>query len=57
VPVYNEAANLEVLYASLHAVLEEVARSYEVIFVDDGSSDGTFEVVKQLHERNPAVAQ
>ena len=55
VPVYNEAANLEVLYASLHAVLEEVARSYEVIFVDDGSSDGTFEVVKQLHERNPAV--
>ena len=54
-PVYNEAANLEVLYASLHAVLEEVARSYEVIFVDDGSSDGTFEVVKQLHERNPAV--
>jgi len=55
VPVYNEAANLEVLYASLHAVLEEMGRSYEVIFVDDGSSDGTFEVVKQLHEQNPAV--
>ena len=55
VPVYNEAANLKVLYASLHGVLKSMECSYEVIFVDDGSSDGTFEVVKQLHEQNPAV--
>ena len=55
VPVYNEAANLEVLFASLHAVLEEGGYNYEVIFIDDGSTDGTFEVVKQLHERNAAV--
>jgi dolichol-phosphate mannosyltransferase len=55
VPVYNEAANLEVLFASLHAVLEEEGYNYEVIFIDDGSTDGTFEVVKQLHERNAAV--
>ena len=55
VPVYNEAANLEVLFASLHAVLEEGGYNYEVIFIDDGSTDGTFEVVKQLHERNASV--
>ncbi len=55
VPVYNEAANLEVLYSALIDVLENANRSYEVIFIDDGSSDETFQVVRSLHERNRHV--
>lgn len=55
VPVYNEAANLEVLYSALIAVLEETNRSYEVIFIDDGSSDKTFEVVRALNDKDSQV--
>ncbi len=55
VPVYNEAANLDVLYTALTNVLQEIGRSYELIFVDDGSSDGTFEVIRSLHKINENV--
>jgi len=55
VPVYNEAANLDVLYTALVNVLKDLGRTYEVIFVDDGSSDGTFEVIKALHRKNENI--
>lgn len=55
VPVYNEAGNLEVLYSKLVEVLTKLDFVYEIIFVDDGSADGTFEVVKNLNARNSSV--
>lgn len=55
VPVFNEAANLEVLYGALKAVLEETNRPYEVIFIDDGSSDRTFEVIRSLNDKDSLV--
>jgi glycosyltransferase involved in cell wall biosynthesis len=48
VPVYNERESLEELVASIHAAVAPVADSYEVIFVDDGSTDGSFERLAAL---------
>ncbi len=55
VPLYNEEDSLLPLYESLHAELQRSGRSYEIIFVDDGSRDGSFTVLKTLHERDPHV--
>lgn len=54
-PVYNEAANLELLYAELIAAMEAFGRSFELFAVDDGSSDGSFEVLRELHKRDPRL--
>ena len=48
VPVYNEAQSLPPLCEKLTAVLSELSRPAEIIFVDDGSTDGTFEVIEAL---------
>ena len=55
VPVFNEAQNLKPLFAQLIRVLEGLDRRYEIIAVDDGSADGSFAILKQLHEENPQV--
>ncbi len=49
VPVYNEADNLEALVARLVPVLERVAASHEIVFVDDGSSDNSMAKLRALH--------
>jgi glycosyltransferase involved in cell wall biosynthesis len=49
IPVYNEEESIEPLYAALKAALEGLGRSYEIVVVDDGSIDGSFEVLKKLH--------
>jgi glycosyltransferase involved in cell wall biosynthesis len=55
IPVYNEEGNLSLLYEKLVAALKKVGRPYEVIFVDDGSSDGTLEILLDLKDKNPNV--
>jgi glycosyltransferase involved in cell wall biosynthesis len=42
IPLFNEAGTLSELYSRLTAVLRPVERPYEIVFVDDGSSDGTY---------------
>jgi glycosyltransferase involved in cell wall biosynthesis len=54
-PVFNEAANLEPLAKDVVAALEETGRSYEVIFVDDGSTDQSLAVLKTLQRTHPSV--
>ena len=49
IPVYNEAPNVRELHRELMAALESCGRSYELIFVDDGSSDDTFGILNELH--------
>ena len=49
IPVYNEAPNVRELHRELTAALEGGGRSYELIFVDDGSSDDTFGILNELH--------
>jgi glycosyltransferase involved in cell wall biosynthesis len=55
IPVYNEEGNLSLLCDKLEAVLKKTERAYEIIFVDDGSSDRTLEVLLDFRERNPNV--
>ncbi len=54
-PVYDEEDNLRPLYDELTAVLSATGKSYEIIAVDDGSRDRSFEVLKELAERDPHV--
>jgi glycosyltransferase involved in cell wall biosynthesis len=55
IPVYNEAPNLEELYDEFTRQLERWGRSYELIFIDDGSSDGSSEILERLPARDPRV--
>lgn len=54
-PVYNEAENLVPLHAELSEAMEALGRSYEILFVDDGSRDGSFEILKRIREGDPHV--
>lgn len=54
IPVFNEDANIEPLYLLLKPVLQRMGRSYEVIFIDDGSRDSTFSSLRKLNEADPA---
>ncbi|MGH7822174.1 MAG: glycosyltransferase, partial [Candidatus Binatia bacterium] len=47
-PVYNEAGNVEALVDDVVRTLEPLGRDYEIVVVDDGSEDGTGEVLRKL---------
>ena len=51
-PVYNEEDNIDTLYARTTSALENISSDYEVICVDDGSSDQTLLKLLQYHEKN-----
>ena len=53
IPLYNEEKNVDPLYQELSAALEDLARPYEVIVVDDGSRDGGFECLKAIYQADP----
>ena len=53
IPVYNEAENLPILYDSIQEVLKANKNIWELIFVDDGSLDHSFDVLKSLVEKDP----
>ena len=55
IPVFDERENLTPLWAELHPVLREASPSHEVIFVDDGSTDGSAEVIKQLRAASSCI--
>src|SRR3984893_8274342 len=51
IPVYNEEAGLAALYARLYPELDKLGRQYEVIFVDDGSSDRSVAVLREQFQK------
>ena len=54
IPVYNEDESLPELSDWIARVMNTNSFSYEVIFVDDGSSDNSWQVIRNIHEKNPA---
>jgi len=52
VPIYNEETTVEEVYRQSVAALESLGQPYEIIFVDDGSTDGTWKTLERLHEGN-----
>ena len=55
IPLYNEEESLPELASWIKRVMEENGFSYEVIFVDDGSTDGSFHVIRKLSKENPNI--
>jgi len=53
IPLLNEAESLKELYSSIKIVMNENKYTYEVIFVDDGSTDRSFEVINELAKSEP----
>ena len=51
VPVYEEERSVGLLYEELQAALDPLGEPWEAVFVDDGSTDGTFAALTRLHDR------
>lgn len=54
-PAHNEARNVEKLIKAADSALHEIASKYEIIIIDDGSTDGTTQVVRQIARKNRRV--
>ena len=57
IPVYNEEAGLAQLYARLYPALDALGRSYEIVFVDDGSRDGSVALLREQFQKRPDVTR
>ena len=55
VPVYNEEENLPILIPEMTEVLQGLGKSYEMIFVDDGSTDGSRALLKRMIAQDPQI--
>jgi len=55
IAAYNEQDNILPLYRELKIVLERITKNFEIIFVDDGSRDNTFNILKKLHEEDNRI--
>jgi len=57
IPVYNEEASLPSLFSRIYPALDALGRSYELIFVDDGSRDQSMRVLRSQFDRRPDVTR
>ncbi|MEJ6616742.1 MAG: glycosyltransferase family 2 protein, partial [Crocinitomicaceae bacterium] len=55
VPLYNEVESLPELHQWIVKVMNENGFSYEILFIDDGSKDGSWNVVDELHQKDANV--
>ena len=55
IPIYNESPNVRQLHAELTATLEAWGRPYEIVAVDDGSRDDTYQLLAELHAADPRL--
>jgi undecaprenyl-phosphate 4-deoxy-4-formamido-L-arabinose transferase len=57
IPIYNEQGGLPALFARLYPALDALGRSYELLLIDDGSRDGSLELLRAQFERRPDVTR
>ena len=55
IPINNEEGNIVPLYTKIFEQLQRIQQTYEIIIVDDGSTDSTFEKINQLHKQDPRI--
>lgn len=55
IPLYNEAESLRELHSWIRRIMNDHAFTYEIIFIDDGSNDGSWEIIRKLAAENPEV--
>src|SRR5262245_47119503 len=55
IPIRNESANLGELHGQLTQSLSAWGRPYEILLIDDGSTDNSFAIMSELHARDPHV--
>jgi glycosyltransferase involved in cell wall biosynthesis len=53
IPVFNEQDNVKPLIAEIEAAVESLSKRYEIILVDDGSRDNTFQALAQMYRNDP----
>lgn len=54
-PVFNEEETLPEFYRRVQAVMDGLGEPWELVLVDDGSTDGSFRICRELHEQDPRV--
>ncbi len=57
IPVYNEEAVLPTLFARLYPALDALGRSYEIVFVNDGSRDRSVAMLREQFQKRPEVTR
>jgi len=55
VPIFNEEKNIVTVYEELVCVLKGIDQEFEIIFIDDGSTDQSFKILSKLHKDDPRV--
>lgn len=55
IPVLNEGENIPELYSNLKRVLDNLNLGYEILFIDDGSTDNTYNIIEELHKKDEHV--
>ncbi len=54
-PVFNEEETLPEFYRRVRAVMDNLGESWELVLVDDGSNDDSFQICREIHEKDPRV--
>ena len=55
VPLFNEEECVEKLFETIKGEADKLGRTYEIVFVDDGSADRTFAICEQMVKTNPTL--